>query len=89
MEEVEEKGKFMLYDEDFYIGEMSYERISDGLISIEHTKIKKEFGGKGYARKLLREAVSYARQNNLKIRPVCPFVLSNFNKDESFKDVRE
>ena len=42
--------------------------------------------GTGSGKKLVRAAVEYARQRNLKIRPTCPFAKSVLSTEE-FADI--
>ena len=39
-----------------------------------HTKVPEEFAHQGVASKLARTALEYAKDNNLKVIPQCPFV---------------
>jgi predicted GNAT family acetyltransferase len=36
---------------------------------------------------ILLEIVKYARENNMKIQPVCPFTVSMFKRMEEIRDV--
>lgn len=45
------------------------------------------YGGRGLAGKLVDLVVAYARDENLKIIPTCPYVAKKFDKDQSYKDV--
>lgn len=82
-------GNFLIYKDGEIAGKMTYVWITDKLISIEHTKVKEAFEGKGLGGKLFNEAVGFARDNGIKIRPVCTFVLSKLKKDRSKTDVME
>ena len=55
-------GRFVIYDDDIFAGEMTYTRRNDGNIVIDHTGVESAFGGKGYGGLLLAEAVGYARR---------------------------
>ena len=81
-------GRFVIYDDDVFAGEMTYTRRDDGNIVIDHTGVESAFGGKGYSRLLLAEAVGYARREGIKIVPVCSFVAARFTKDPAIADVR-
>ncbi|HLW14293.1 MAG TPA: GNAT family N-acetyltransferase [Flavobacteriaceae bacterium] len=81
------KGRFVLLHDSKEAGEMTFVWDGENKIVIEHTYVGKEFGGKGYAKKLMKKAVSYARENEVKVVPVCSFVVSMFEKDESIQDV--
>ena len=56
-------------------------------IIIDHTEVNPANNGKGYGKKMVENAVSFARENNLKILPLCPFAKSVFDKNSNFKDV--
>ena len=81
-------GRFVIYDDDVFAGEMTYTRRDDGNIVIDHTGVESAFGGKGYGGLLLAEAVGYARRKGIKIVPVCSFVTARFAKDPAIADVR-
>lgn len=59
---------------------------SDKII-IDHTEVKPGNEGKGFGKKMVLKAVEYARENNIKIIPLCPFAKSIFDKTHEFKDV--
>lgn len=59
---------------------------SDKII-IDHTEVKPGNEGKGFGKKMVVKAVEYARANNIKIIPLCPFAKSVFDKTPEFKDV--
>ena len=81
-------GRFVIYDDDVFAGEMTYTRRDDGNIVIDHTGVESAFGGKGYGGLLLAEAVGYARREGIKIVPVCSFVAARFAKYPAIADVR-
>jgi len=59
---------------------------SDKII-IDHTEVKPGNEGKGFGKKMVTKAVEYARENNIKIIPLCPFAKSVFDKVAEFRDV--
>lgn len=81
-------GRFIIYDDDVFAGEMTYTRRNNGNIVVDHTGVESAFGGKGYGGLLLAEAVGYARREGIKIVPVCSFVAACFAKDPAIADVR-
>ena len=81
-------GRFVIYDDNVFAGEMTYTRRNDGNIVIDHTGVESAFGGKGYGGLLLAEAVGYARREGIKIVAVCSFVAARFAKDPAIADVR-
>lgn len=81
------KGRFVIYDNDEFAGEMTYTWAGKEKFIIDHTGIEENFNGKGFAKQLVMEGVDFARTNNLKIIPLCPYAKKRFDKDESIRDV--
>lgn len=86
-ENAESKGRFVLTENAIFAGEMTYTWAGTDKLIIDHTEVDKAFGGKGYGKKLLMEVVTYAREKDVKIIPLCPYAKSVFDKDESIGDV--
>ncbi|MUV03282.1 GNAT family N-acetyltransferase [Flavobacterium rakeshii] len=78
------KGHFKALEGDVQAGIMTYVWAGDKFI-IEHTIGNPDF--KGIGKKLLDEAVTFARNNNSKIIPLCPFAKRMFDKHEEIRDV--
>ncbi|RZJ48572.1 MAG: N-acetyltransferase [Flavobacterium sp.] len=72
-------GNFNLYVDEKKLGEMAVS-IKPGLLTVYHTGVEPEAEGKGYAKKLLEEMVSYVRANNLKVLALCPYVHAQFTR---------
>ena len=83
-----EDGQFTLFDEEKIAGEMTYSWAGEDKFIIDHTGIREEYGQKGYGKKLVYEAVEFARNKGVKILPLCPFARALFDKDNSIADVR-
>ena len=45
---------------------------------VEHTYVSESLRGQGVAGKLLDALLEYAKNNNIKIKPVCSYVVSAF-----------
>lgn len=82
------KGRFILYEDDVPVGEMTYVWIDDSKFIIDHTEVGEEQEGKGYGKQLVMAGVDFARKQELKILPLCPFANKIFDKDTELKDVR-
>lgn len=78
------KGHFKAVEGDVQAGIMTYVWAGDKFI-IEHTVGNPDF--KGIGKKLLDEAIAFARNNNSKIIPLCPFAKKMFDKHEDIRDV--
>ena len=60
----------------------------DGVMKMDHTFVSDELRGQGVAKKLLDEAANYARSKDLKMYPICSYVVSAFNKSNEYDDVK-
>lgn len=80
-------GAFYITEGEEQLGEMVVIVLGSNL-TVYHTEVSAKAEGKGYAKKLLNEMVSYARKNNLKVIPLCPYVHAQFKRHpEEYADV--
>lgn len=87
-EEHKNKGAFFVENEDGdWIAEMTYYREGQRKIVIDHTEVDDSLQGQGIGEQLVEEAVKFAEENNLLIKPVCPFVRKILEGDEKYEDV--
>ena len=84
--ETDSKGLFEAFENDAMTGSMSYSKAGEKLIIIDHTEVNPEFKGKLVGYQLLIAAIEYARLNQLKIIPLCPFAKSVFDKKTELRD---
>ena len=54
---------------------------------IDHTQTREELEGQGLASMLVKQSVEFARKNNYKIDPLCPFAEVQFDLNKDFRDV--
>ena len=81
------KGEIQRFSDDKKAGKMDISIIGKKL-TVYHTEVDPQFEGKGFAKILLERLVSYARENDLKILPLCPFVHAQFKRHpEEYNDV--
>ena len=81
------KGIFFVGQEGAIVAELVYTKPLADKIIIEHTEIHESLAGKKVGLQLVTTAVEYARKQNLKIIPLCPFAKSVFDRKPEFKDV--
>ena len=81
------KGCFAALDGDKEAGRMSYTFAGESKMIIDHTEVSDEYRGQNIGKRILMEVVEYARQNKIKIIPLCPFAKSVFDKMEEIRDV--
>lgn len=83
----ETKGAFFIEKDGKRIAEMTYSKAGKTRIIIDHTEVSDEGRGKGYGKQLVKEGVEFARENDLKIMPLCPFAKAIIQKTPEFQDV--
>lgn len=80
-------GFFYLDRDDQQIAKMSYQWRDAKTIIADHTWVDDSLRGQGVARQLLDALVQFARQQQLRIVPVCSYVELMFRRDPSLADV--
>jgi predicted GNAT family acetyltransferase len=59
---------------DGYESELAYARPTDDVIDFTHTFVDEHLRGQGVADELARAALTYAREQHLKVRTSCTFM---------------
>lgn len=72
-------GEVLLFSNEKQAGKMDIS-VSDGKLTVFHTEVNSEYEGQGFAKLLLNQLVSYAKEHQLKIVPLCPYVLLQFKR---------
>jgi hypothetical protein len=80
-----ERHRFEL-DADGHVAFSNYRR-DDGTITIMHTEVPKELGGKGIGSALVRDLLEIVRAQGLKVVPLCPFVAGYIAKHPEYADL--
>jgi predicted GNAT family acetyltransferase len=83
------KGIFFVRIDGETVGEMTYVWTNDRNFLIDHTGVIPEQEGKGIARKLVKSAVDFARENSYTITPQCPFARAEFQRHADYNDVKK
>lgn len=81
------KGYFTAIDNEIEAGRMTYTWAGNDKFIIDHTEVNSDFTGQSVGKKMVMKAVQYARENNLKILPLCPFAKSVFDKMKEIQDL--
>ncbi|WP_343691750.1 GNAT family N-acetyltransferase [Chitinophaga sp.] len=80
-------GAFYLMLDNEQVGEMVI-GIEGGVLTAYHTEIHYTQEGKGLAKHLLDGMVAYAREHQLKVKPLCAYVHAQFKRHpEEYADV--
>ena len=86
-QEHKKKGAFFIEKDGDWVAELTYTREGMRKIVIDHTEVDESLQGRGIGEKLVEVAVKYARNNNLLIKPTCPFVKNILESSEDYEDV--
>ncbi len=81
------KGAFYIEENGERLAEMTYVWAGSGMFIIDHTEVSEKLAGKGAGKQLVAKAVAYAREKNIKIKPLCPFAKAVFDKTPDYHDV--
>jgi uncharacterized protein len=80
-------GEVQLLSDEVHAGKMNL-AVTGGRLAVFHTEVDPKFEGRGLAKLLLAELVRYARENELKIIPLCPYVNAQFRRHPAtYEDV--
>ncbi len=80
-------GRFFIEENGKRLALMTYSKTNANKIRIDHTEVDASLKGEGIGKDLVAEGVKYARENDLKIVPLCPFAKSEFEKHDDYADV--
>jgi hypothetical protein len=80
-------GEFVIQESGNRVGELAYTNAGADKIIIAHTFVEDVFRGENIGKDLVKAGVDFARENNLKIIPLCPFAKSEFEKHADYEDV--
>lgn len=81
------KGRFFITVDQLQAAEMTYTWAGTERIIIDHTEVSDILRGQSAGKKMVLQAVNYAREKGIKIIPLCPFANSVFQKMPEIQDV--
>jgi predicted GNAT family acetyltransferase len=80
------RGAFVLTQDGKRLAEMTY-TVAGTRVIIDHTQMDESLRGTGAGKKLVHAAVEWARKENARLLPLCPFARSVFDKTPEYSDV--
>lgn len=80
------KGRYV-YARDGDEAELTFVRVGDSEIVVDHTFVPPAWRGQGIAESLVQQVVEDARRQGFKIKPVCPYVVAAFRRHPEWVDV--
>lgn len=66
---------------------LTYSRVSDSLIIVDHTYVPPQMRGMGIAAKLVERVVRDAQASGTRIDPACPYVKAQIARHKEWQDV--
>lgn len=81
------KGKFYLGNPQNPDAEITFVHTDPHTIIADHTYANSQTTERGTGKKLVEQLVTYARENNIKIIPLCPFARAVIEKNADMHDV--
>ena len=79
--------RFLIQDHGDIAAVMTYVISSPELYIIDHTLVENAYRGQGLGDELIKAMVEYARENGIKILPLCPFAKGRFERISEYADV--
>jgi uncharacterized protein len=80
------RGAFVLMRDGEKLAEQTY-TVAGSRVIIDHTDVDDRLRGKGAGKELVKSAVEWARADQVKLMPLCPFAKSVFDKTPDYSDV--
>ena len=80
------RGAFFLERDGERLAQMTY-TVAGSRVIIDHTDVDDRLRGTGTGRKLVEAAVEWARKENARLMPLCPYAKSVFDKTPEYADV--
>lgn len=81
------KGAFYIEEDGEWVAELTYYRNGDTTIVVDHIEVDEKFRGENIGRDMVKAAVDFARENGLKIKPVCPYTKKVIDETPEYRDV--
>lgn len=86
-EDNETKGRYVVRGMDGAEAEMTFTKLGEQQLIIDHTEVPDAFRGQGVGARLVARAVEDARAAGKTIIPLCPFAAAQFRRHPEWADV--
>ena len=87
LEDSGSKGRYLLRSAEGAVAEMTFTKVGEHIVIIDHTEVPDAFRGQGAGLRLVTRAVEDARAAGKKIIPLCPFANAQFRRHAEWADV--
>jgi predicted GNAT family acetyltransferase len=85
-EQTGHRGAFFVEEEGRRLAQLTY-TVAGTKVILDHTEVDDTLRGTSTGHKLVAAAVDWAREENVRLMPLCPFARSVFDKTPEFADV--
>jgi predicted GNAT family acetyltransferase len=80
-------GRYVIHLPAGLEAEMTFRKIGDGKIAIDHTYTPPEHRGQNIAARLMLRTIEDARRDGVKIQPVCSYAVAQFRRHPDWADL--
>jgi predicted GNAT family acetyltransferase len=87
LEDGPSRGRYVLRGPDGAEAELTFTKVGQGQIIIDHTGVPDAFRGQGAGVRLVERAVADARAAGKTVIPLCPFAAAQFRRHPEWSDV--
>ncbi|MFJ7937271.1 GNAT family N-acetyltransferase [Peribacillus sp. NPDC096622] len=81
------ESSFFVEESGEKLAEITFFKSGDEEITVDHTVVSDKLRGQKVGNSLVEKVIGFAREENLKIVPVCSFVQKQFEKNAEYEDV--
>ena len=81
----EKVNRFEIF-ESGQIAYLQYE-LNDGVLDLMHTIVPKQLEGQGVGSALAADALDFAREEHLKVKPSCSFIASYIQRHKEYQNL--
>lgn len=81
------RGRYVIHLPGDLEAEMTYRRLGDNTIAIDHTYTPPEFRGQNIAFRMMERAIADARRDGVKIHPECSYAVIQFRRHGEWADL--
>lgn len=82
-----EDHQFEVHEDGKVVGHLEYTVGHHGDVSLTHTKVEEEYGGRGLAGELVRHAMDDIRTAGYRVRPLCSYVKTWLERNPGYDDL--
>jgi predicted GNAT family acetyltransferase len=87
-EDTPSRGRYVIRLGDEHEAEMTFRKLGENAIAIDHTYTPPAFRGRNIAFELMQRAIADARRDGIKIRPECSYAVTQFRRHPEWADLK-